>query len=771
MHRLYKFSTTIALLAFIGCTPKWEEVETKNGFNLVKNESGATLGYSPESGVKIIEANGFAFKDLNKNNQLDIYEDWRKPADERAVDLASKMSIEQIAGLMLYSNHQAVPGGTYNDGFYDGKKYKDAGVEAFSLSDGQKKFLKDDNLRHVLITSVESPMIAANWNNKVQSFVEGIGLGIPSNNSSDPRHGAPSDAEFRAGAGGDISRWTTSLGMAATFNPDLVREFGEIAAIEYRALGITTALSPQVDIATEPRWWRFPGTYGESPELSRDMGKAYCEGFQYSPTDKVIADGWGYESVNAMVKHWPGGGSGEAGRDAHVPIGKYAVFPGDNLEDHKKPFVDGAFKLNNETKEASAVMPYYTVSFNQDPSGKNVGNGFSEYLIKDQLRGKYGYDGVVCTDWGITGDAPEFMKHGGRPYGVDTLSEAERHYVVLMAGVDQFGGNNVAGPILEAYEIGIKEHGEEFMRKRFEQSAVRLLKNIFRVGLFENAYLSPVESDSIVGNSKFMQLGFESQLKSLVLLKNKNNVLPLKKKTKVYIPSINVYKRGWEGSHDYTIRDAINKQIASKYFEVVDKPKDADVALVQIMSPSNWCVYSGVSQEDFDKGGNGYIPITLQYSEYTAVHAREKSIAYDADEAELTRSYKGKTVRANNYKDLDIVLETKKAMGDKPVVVIIDAEKPTVVSEFEKHIDGLMINFQVQDQALLEVISGAFEPSAMLPFQMPANMKTVEEQFEDVPFDMECYIDTEGNVYDFGFGLNWSGQIKDERYKKYIKKK
>jgi beta-glucosidase len=198
---------------------------------------------------------------------------------------------------------------------------------ASDLSDQQKKFLTDDNLRHVLITSVQSPAIAAQWNNNAQALVEAIGLGIPANNSSDPRHGTDSYAEFNAGAGGKISMWPGTLGLAASFDPQLMKQFGRIAALEYRALGITTALSPQIDLATEPRWSRFDGTMGEDPKLATDMARAYVDGFQTSTGADEIANGWGYKSVNAMVKHWPGGGPEEGGRDAHFGYGAYAVYP------------------------------------------------------------------------------------------------------------------------------------------------------------------------------------------------------------------------------------------------------------------------------------------------------------------------------------------------------------------------------------------------------------------------------------------------------------
>ena len=769
---MYKISFTVIIVTLLmGCGSKWEMTETTDGFNLVKNKNGVTLGYSPKSGVTIIEKDGYAFKDLSKNGKLDSYEDWRLPSEERAKDLASKLSIAQIAGLMLYSGHQAIPSG--RRARYNGKVLKDAGVPPYTINDAQKKFLIEDNLRHVLVTSVQSPKVAAQWNNEVQALVESHGFGVPANNSSDPRHGAPSDMEFFAGAGGNISRWAQNVGLAATFDPDLVRKFGEIASIEYRALGLATALSPQVDIATDPRWSRYFGTFGESPELSKDLAKAYIEGFQYSPKNKIIESGWGYESVNAMVKHWPGGGSGEGGRDAHMGIGKYAVFPGNNLKDHMLPFIEGAFKLDNETKMASAVMPYYTISYEQDPSGNNVGNGFSKYLIQDQLRGKYGFDGVVCTDWKITADAPIAYKHAGKPWGVETKTVAERHYIAIMGGVDQFGGNNEAGPVVEAYEIGVKAHGEEFMRNRFELSATRLLKNIFRVGLFENPYLSPNESESIVGSPEFMKVGYESQLKSLVLLKNKNNILPLKKKTKVYIPNVKAFKRNFFGSNEFVEGSSLNKEIASKYFDIVDDVEKAEIALVMIHSPYNFQQRSGFNEEDLKKGGNGYIPITLQYKEYTAVNAREKSIAWDdwhTEETKTNRSYKGKSAIAKNHEQLDVILETKKAMGNKPVIVGINSFNPTIVKEFESVVDGLLVHFGNQDQAFLDIISGEFEPSGLLPFQIPANMETVETSLEDVPFDVECHVDTEGNSYNFTFGMNWEGVINDERVKKYATK-
>jgi beta-glucosidase len=733
------------LIGLMACNgQKWSEQQV-DSFVLVTQEDGPTLSYSPQSGVKLLTEDGYAFKDLNRNDSLDAYEDWRLSPQERAADLASKLSKEEIAGLMLYSSHQAVP--------------------SAELTEDQKKFLSKDHLRAVLITSVESPRTAAQWNNRMQAFIEGLDHGIPANTSSDPRHEAKATTEYNAGAGGHISQWPTSLGLAATFDPQLMYRFGEIASEEYRALGIATALSPQVDIATDPRWTRFSGTFGEDPLLATEMARAYCDAFQTTPDTR----GWGMRSVNAMVKHWYGYGAQEGGRDSHFASGKYAVYPGNNLAEHKLSFIDGAFKLEGGTEMASAVMPIYSILWNQDPSGENVGGSYSQWLIQKQLREEAKFEGVVCTDWGITKDMKVLdSPMGGKPWGVESLTEAERHYKILQAGVDQYGGNNEIGPVLAAYDMWAKAQGEKSARQRFEQSARRLLLNVFRVGLFEHPYLDPEASEKIVGNPQFMQEGYEAQLKSVVMLKNHDNkTLPMDKRYKVYVPKRHfpAIPGLWGGISEEKTVEPIDLALVRKYYEVVEQPEQADFAICLIEEPSTGFGYSA---EDVKRGGNGYVPYSLQYDDYKAVDARSVSIAGgDPMEKFTNRSYKGKTVKAYNRDDMLMVSETKRAMGEKPVIVILETGRPVVLSEIEPKADAILVSFNVQHQALLDIISGKNEPSALLPMQMPADMKTVEEQNEDVPRDMRCYQDADGNTYDFAFGLNWQGVIKDERVKNY----
>lgn len=696
-------------------------------------DDNVELGYSPDSGVKIIYVDGLPFKDFIGDGVLRPYEDWRLSPQERARDLASILSVEEIAGLMLYSpqNH----------------------LDDSELTEGQREFLLHDNVRHVLVSRVASPKVAAEWNNRVQALVESRTHGIPANNSSDPRHLATPDAEFAAGASGQRSLWSNLLGLAATFDPDQVEEFARVAATEYRYLGIATALSPQADLGTDPRWYRYSSTFGCDPKLVADLTRAYADGFQ-SPD----GNGWSRKSVNTMAKHWPGGGCGEGGRDAHYGNGKYAVYPGGCYELHKIPFVNGAFDLMRGTGASSAVMPYYTVPFGQTP--EDVANGYNSDVLLRQLRQEAGFEGVICTDWLVTHDSEDPGVHSGKPWGVENLSVAERHYKALMAGVDQFGGNNEIEPVLQAYQMGVEEHGEEWMRRRFEESAYRLLLNMFRVGLFENPYIDVCEADRVVGSPEFMEAGYRQQLKSIVMLKNKGNLLPLSQGSKVYIPR-RISPEGpnyWRQIIPQKIYDPVPESVVSRDFIQVEDAGQADVAIVFVESPHSYLM-------GYD---NGYIPISLQYGDYVAEDAREHSIAGgDPFEETSERSYRGKSARTINKCDMELVHRVREEMGQKPVIVVINMLNPMVMKEIEPYADAVIAVFDVQAQAVMDIVSGRCEPSGLLPFQLPRDMSAVELHCEDKPHDMPCYCDTQGHFYDFAFGMNFKGVIDDERVRKY----
>lgn len=742
-------------------------------FKTVKNPDGPTLGYAAGSGVSIIERDGLFFKDHNRDGELEAYEDWRLSPEERAADLARRLSTRDIAGLMLFTAHLPVPDAGQT---YGGVPYVASNAQPWDLSDRERAYIAEAGIRHTLVTAVESPSTMARWNNAVQELAEGLGWGIPVANSSDPRHGINVDTEFNAGAGGRISHWPEEIGLGATFDPEVVREFGEVASREYRALGLTIALSPQLDLGTDPRWMRISGSFSESPELVADMGRAYIDAFQ---TTEGAPDGWGSESVAAMAKHWPGGGPCEAGRDSHFGYGKYAVYPGDSFALHQIPYDRGALALDGPTGRCAAIMPAYAIPFDRDAkNGENVAAGYSSYLINDLLRDERSYDGVVCTDWCITSDEPTnrlSVYTGDQCWGVEEgYTVAERHKKILEAGADQFGGNKDPEPVLEAYRMLAAEHGEAWARERFERSARRILLNMLRLGLFENPYVDLDEAERIVGSTELAERGLEAQRKSIVLLKNGfegSRVLPLAPRTKVYVPErVSPEKIGWTIETVPAFRQQLlSLGAVSCDFEVVGTPEEADVALVRIKSPERaFDRYNGYDSADAAAGGTGYVPISIQYRPYTAVAARAHSIAGDPRPSDvLDRTYRGKSMDTLNEADLDLVIDTKRAMGEKPVVVMVNASGPFVPAELEPWADVLIVEFGVQSEALEDVLAGRFEPSGLLPVQMPASMETVERQCEDVPFDIECYRDACGHDYDFGYGMGYEHVISDARTERY----
>lgn len=722
------------------------------GHFLIRNPRGPILGMGA---ARVKEVDGLAFKNLSGQEALLPYEDWRLGYEERAADLAQRLSVEEIAGLMLWSSHQMVPfvPGLPFVGHYNGGSFIPGVTDPAAMTDEQIRYIREEQVRNILLTHAESAATAARWNNHLQALAEESPWGIPVCISTDPRHAAGKRAAEFSAAGKDVSLWPEGMGMVATFDPELMKEFAQVISQEYRALGITQALGPQIDLASEPRWMRFEDTMGTEVTLLTEMARAYCDGLQ---TTEGTPGGWGKDSVAAMVKHWPGGGTGESGRDAHYAYGKYAVYPGGRFEEHKKPFTEGAFKLSGPTGKAAAVMPYYTISWNQDETyGENVGNSYSRYIIDDLLRKGAQYDGVVCTDWGVANDAlPTVGGFGATCHGVEKLSEPEKYLKILENGVDMFGGCQRKEPVIQAFHLGCQRYGEEAMLQRMRQSAQRILTLMFRVGLFDNPYLDPEESKRTVGKKEFVEAGLAAQRKSVVLLKNRENVLPLKKGIKLYVPNRHV------GEHYSFFRSVIPAQDivpltqgdVEGYFTLVDTPEQADAALVIAESPLCDCY----TQADLDRGGNGYLPITLQYRPYTANAAREHSLAKgDYREDDCDRSYFGKTNTAYNAGDLDNILQAREAMGDKPVIVVLQLHNPAVVSEFEPAADGILAHFGINHSVLMELLTGEAQPSGKLPLILPASMETVETHCEDIADDMEAYADECGNRYGYGFGLHY----------------
>ena len=751
---------------------KYATETTKEGWIKVTNEGGATLGYSPNSGVSIIEVDGYAFKDSNRNGTLDDYEDWRLDAETRAISLAAQIPAEWLPGLMLLSTE---------------------GGRGQSLTDAWKASLHDGTRTYDgSATTVDSAVDSVN---EIQAYAESLPMGIP--------------VDFHAETGASMSvkvgsQWPEPLSIAASFDPSIAEAVGNAKAVEYRSVGITTVNSPQIDLATEPRWSRIAGTFTEDPQLAMDMAKAYVNGLQSTFDENGEDQGWGTQSLNATIKHFPGNGTAEAGREAHNDYGKFNVYPGDNFYTQLLPF-KATLELDGKTGSAAGAMPDYGIGLdeNGDPIGDDrVASGFNYYTITEILREELGFDGLVCTDYDIV---------NMRGWGLEEASEAERVKWIIAAGCDKIGSYGDISTVREGFKLYEAEVGAEAADARYRDSARRILRNIIQIGLLDQPYIEKSIAKAATSNKELDAAGYEAQLKTITMIKNAGNLIQERtSKPTVYIPleyteAVKVSPESAGSSADTPASGdlPIDIRTLSKFFNVVTDtiaspytgpadedgnptmvPEDiirasaeeiakCDFALVIIDSPNGGSGYDNATGE--------YFPISLQYGPYTAngLYVRKQSLGGDIKTVEVqdtygaqtiktteNRSYFGKTVTASNADELDKI-EYVTSVCDN-VVVLINASKPMIFSEFEDKVDAILMTFGgVSDEALCEVIAGKFEPQGLLPIQMPANMDTVEMQYEDVPRDMECHVDSEGNTYDFAFGMNWSGVINDERVAKY----
>jgi len=481
--------------------------------------------------------NGLFYRDLNKNGKLDIYEDPRQTIERRVDDLVSQMTLEEKAGLLFINGTIVNPDGSIE------KPSKEVEIFPGVPVLVAKTQMEDHQLNHFNIWSIPDAKTLSIWSNKIQQFAEETRLGIPVTIASDPRNHF-SSALFEMQAK-DFSQWCQHLGLGAIGDPDLVRQFADIARKEYLATGIRVALHPQIDLATEPRWPRIGGTFGEDAHLSSKLVAAYIEGFQ--------GNSLGSESVACMTKHFPGGGPQKEGLDPHFEFQKGQIYPGNNFDYHLLPF-EAAIAA-----KTAAMMPYYGVPIDQ--TDENVAMSFNKTIITSLLREKYHYDGVVCTDWGLITDlvTPDF-KWPARAWGVEHLSEIDRVKKALDAGVDQFGGESCSQYVVELIKEGL------ISEERLDQSVRRLLRLKFQLGLFDQPFIDPEYFSEVFRNPKSAAAGLQSQSKAITLLKNMEQILPLPSSQKIFVRNI-------------------DPNLARNFAQVVSTPEEADIAILRLSTP------------------------------------------------------------------------------------------------------------------------------------------------------------------------------------------
>jgi beta-glucosidase len=360
------------------------------------------------------------------------------------------------------------------------------------------------------------PRQHAEWHNRIQDLAKATRLGIPVTISSDPRHGFAENFAAAWAATG-FSQWPEPIGFGALRDEDALREFGNIARREYRAVGIHVALHPMADLATEPRWARIMHTFGEDAELAARLVAAYIRGFQ--------GDELGPLSVACMTKHFPGGGPQLDGEDPHFAYGKDQVYPGGMFDYHLQVF-EAALAAGT-----AQIMPYYGRPVGTEH--EEVGFGYNRDVVTGLLRWRYGFDGVVCSDWGLVTDTPlpDGSVFEAKCWGVEELSTEDRLVKIVEAGCDQLGGEELPELLDELVR------GGRISEARIDESARRLLRDKFRLGLFDDPYVDPDEAERTCGSAEFRAAGDRAQRRSAVLITN-NGMLPLSGEPRLYVDGL-----------------------------------------------------------------------------------------------------------------------------------------------------------------------------------------------------------------------------------------
>ena len=611
--------------------------------------SRINLYFSQFENVQTIYKDDYLFRDLNKNQQLDIYEDARVSIELRVNDVLSQMTIEEKVGLMFH------PPFTVNPGI---------GMRIYEILIRGNQFTESHiikkNINHFNLYGNPDPVKLAKRINQLQNYAARSRLGIPLTISSDPIHEVERGGGIASFSVRGFSKWPSQLGLAATRDVELVKKFADIARQEYLAVGIRTALHPMADLATDPRWARNFGTFGSDSKLSTSLTLAYMDGFQGENINS--------QSVLTMVKHFPGGGPQENGLDAHLMSGENQVYPGKMFDYHLEPFIEA---INNNLK---VIMPYYGIAVDQ--SNENIAIGFNRYLLNDLLREKLNYDGVICSDWGII---------TGRHWGVTNLTIPERYIKAINAGIDQFGGEMHPEIVVQL----VREN--KIDESRIDQSVRRILKNKFELGLFDDPFVDIESVDKLINTQITQKLALDAQRKSVVMLKN-SNLLPLTEETKIYVDGM-----------EFKDSD-INK---------VNTIEEADVILMYLHT-----VFNGNQEPGTDRLFDRF----------------------------LSNLFPNTDLRFNNQ----VIKRASEYSQVKPLILVVDLNRPAILSELNDLSDALIGTFGVNDEVIHEIINGKTNPSGKLPFELPSSMSEVEEQFEDVPDD------TANPLYKYGYGLSFT---------------
>ena len=653
----------------------------------------------PTLGARIVDTlheDGFRFKDLNKNGTLDDYEDWRLPVAERVGSLLSQMTIDEKAGMMLINTLNAEAGGRLPDRaieYIDEEKmtrfiFRNTVTATPQLSAGGR------------FGAGVTPYQAAQFMNAMQELAASTRLGIPVLFKSNARNHFTHDP--RAGinvAAGSFSAWPKEAGLAATRDIELIAEFARTVAREWTAIGLRGMYGPVADLSTEPRWYRVHETFTEDADLAAKITATLVRNLQ--------GEKLGPKSVALTIKHFPGGGPQEGGRDPHYEFGKNQTYPSDNFNYHLKPF-EAAIRAG-----VSSAMPYYGIPIGQQYAPNDVGMAFSRGIVTTLLRDQLDFQGYVNSDTGIV---------NRMAWGLEDKSIDERLAIAIEAGTDVVSGFDEKEQILGLVR------SSKLTEERVDQSVWRLLREQFELGLFENPYVDPNRADYVVGNRAFQRKAELAQRKSIVLLQHREVLLPIpapkpeprrglqvpgaqrgspragaRKPLRVYTMGMNpevVADETWSGfevvSGDYDPEKDETRQAA---------PADTDYAIIRVF------VRNGRGGGRFFGGADPAEVDLLAFSDM----AKAKS-----------------WIVSPALEDIQAVMDE---VGADKTILAINFRQPFVLDEASglRNAGAILATFGVSDAAILDVLTGRFKPAGKLPFALAGSAKAVVEQDSDAP--------------------------------------
>ena len=613
----------------------------------------------------IIEADGYQFIDLNGNGTLDVYEDWRLDADTRAADLVSQMTVREKIAQMQHPTY--LPRA-------DGK-----------IAPYLQKYCTDYGIGMLLIRELNSVETAATTMNTVQEYAEASRLGVPVLVSMDSVHGL----SYVSGA----TVTGHNLALAATRDEEMVTKLAEIARDEHIAIGVRMTLSPESDIASEPRWGRVMETFGEDPDLVTQMVRAQIVAFQNGE------DGLNPDGIVACIKHFPGAGPQMDGKDTS-PI----VSDEETLQIHLKPYY-AAIDVN-----VGSVMPYYSVPLALDMENSAIG---SKAALQDLLREQMGFEGIIQTDWGMIWAIQEGL---GTMTGEEVSDEEAIIIGVTQSRVDGIGGESIR--LIDQMEE-MTEEGK-IDEDILTAAATRIVKAKFQLGVFENPYCDVEYAVSFVGSEEHTKVNLEAAEKAMTLLKN-DGALPLTanvgQKILVCGPRAGDMMSlvgGWSSEQEgLTIAAAVAEYagendtvtyIADDVTAIAEAAKDADVVIVSVGEPS---------------------------------YQHDPPWSYDT--LEITASQQE-------------ILEAVKANTNGQIITVVTGGRPYILTWCDENTTAILEAYYPGQQggiAIAETLFGLNNPTGKTPLQFPRDMESVNDQSGDVSFDLE------NPLYDYGWGLSY----------------